>query len=304
MYRILLILLIISLHQQAYSQNQLLITDQTENKIALVDPQSNAIIWEWQPATDGIKQEHVTWFNAPSDAKAVYNHRYILMNASGGGVALIRITDKKVAFYAYAGGNTHSVEVLPDGNIVTASSTGNFLRIFHVDTLKQQENIYSKEIYLPDAHGVVWDKKRETLWAVGQNKIYSLKYNFNCTTPDLNFTDSIVLPDNGAHDLFPVYGKDSLFITTTNRVFTFSPETKMISAFTGRYTKNIKSITAGPPGLPTIVMVPKEKWWTNEVLDENGNSIFKQSGLKMYKARWFLPNPFSYPRNDNVKFCN
>ena len=51
-----------------------------------------------------------------------------------GGIALVRFEDKKVVFYAYARrANTHSVEILPDGNLVSASSSGAYLRLFCTD---------------------------------------------------------------------------------------------------------------------------------------------------------------------------
>ena len=209
-------------------KQQLIITDQSENRIVIADVETGKITWEWLADQSNIHPQDIKWFNAPSDAKAVYDNEYILLNASGGGVALVRIADKKLMFYAYAGGNTHSAELLPDGNIVTASSTGSYLMVFHTDTLHFPENIYSKKIPLPFAHNVVWDKKRNILWSAAKNKLYSFKYNFNCGHPDLKVVDSTLLPDTDAHDLFPMFDKDSLWLTTVHGVFKIDPSTKKV----------------------------------------------------------------------------
>lgn len=291
-----------SARDKIFSQ-QLLITDQSLNRIAIADVSTGKITWDWRASQSNVRPQDVKWFNTPSDAKAVYDDKYILLNASAGGVALVRIADKKTVFYAYAGGNTHSAELLPDGNIVAASSTGSYLTIFHTDTLHFSDHIYSKKIYLPFAHNVVWDKKRSLLWSAGKNKLYSFRYNFDCEHPDLIIVDSTMLPDTDAHDLFPVYGKDSLWLTTVHGVFKIDPSTKKITTVQGNYTKNIKNVSSGPKGFPVIGMLPKEKWWTDEVLDNKGNSIFQQKGLKMYKVRWLVPNHFSYPKNNPIKIC-
>jgi len=53
------------------------------------------------------------------------------------------------------------------------------------------------------------------------------------------------------------------------------------------------------------VAIPQEQWWTDEIRDVKGNTIFRQKGLKIYKARWLVTNSFSYPPGDDVKKrCN
>lgn len=274
----------------------LLVTDQSQNRIAIVDVESAKIVWQWRADESNVRSGDIGWFKAPSDAKVVYNGKYILMTASLGGVALVRIADKKTIFYTYVGGNTHSAELLPDGNIVTASSTGNFLKIIHTDTAKFPDAVYMEKIYLPQAHNVVWDKRRQVLWSASGDKLYAFQYNFNCTHPDLKKIDSIHLPLDHPHDLFPVYGRDLLWLTTVKEMFKINPATRTVETVKGKYTANIKSVSSGPAGkYPTIIMLPQEKWWTDEVLDIHGNIIFKQRGLRMYKVRWLLPNHFSYP---------
>ena len=93
----------------------IVLAEQLYNRAAIADVNAQQIIWEWRPEQSNVKPAHVKWFSNTSDVKPVYNGKYLLVTASGGGVALVRIADKKTVFYAYAGGNTHSAELLPDG---------------------------------------------------------------------------------------------------------------------------------------------------------------------------------------------
>jgi hypothetical protein len=280
----------------------IILAEQLQQRVAIADVNLKKIIWEWKPEMSNVKPEHLAWFSDVSDAKLVYNGKYLLATASGGGVALIRIADRKTVFYAYAGGNTHSAEILPDGNIVSASSTGNYLTVFKVDTTLGAAAVHSKNIATEFGHNVVWDNKHQVLWSAAMNKLKSYRYNFNCAQPDLTLLETISIPGTEAHDLFPVYGTDSLWLTNTTNVYVFDTDTKqLVQANTPQ--EDIKSISSGPAGFPTIISHPKEQWWTDEILDISGKSIFKQSGLKIYKARWLIVNTFSYPGGDSIKQC-
>ena len=285
----------------------IVLAEQSVNRVAILNLDSEKIVWEWLPDhSPVIKPEHVAWFKYPSDAKVVYHGTAILTNASGGGVALIRIADKKVLFYAYAGGNTHSSELLPDGNIVSASSTGNYMTVFHTDTLQFPDKVYSKRIYLEFGHNVVWDAARKVLWSATQNKLKTFTYNFDCNHPDLVLQDSVIMPFGGAHDLFPPYDKRGLMISTEKAAFTYFIKDKKFVPIHGTIP-NIKSISTGPSmEYPPIIIIPDGKpgsWWTDEISALGRGPVYKQPGLKIYKARWFLDNSFSYPANNQLKTC-
>ena len=281
----------------------MVIAEQSQNRIIILNADNNTVVWEWKANASNVKPEHAKWFNTPSDAKAVYNNEYVLTNASGGGVALIRIADKKAVFYAYAGGNTHSAELLPDGNIVSASSTGNYLMLFKTDTLNCPEPLYTKKIYLTFAHNVVWDRKREKLWSAGLDSIFAFRYNNNCEHPDLIREEAFPTPGKDGHDLFPVYGSTSkLWFTNTKHVYQFDVVTRKFEQ-ANVIQPNIKSISNGPAGYPAIVIQPNESWWTDEVLDTNGKHVAGQTGWKMYKARWVLHSNFEYPKKHSIRIC-
>jgi hypothetical protein len=267
----------------------IILSEQSKSRVAIADIAAPGIVWEWRPSVrPDIKPEHARWFEAMSDAKPLENGKYILACASGGGVALIRVADKKTMFYAYAGGNTHSVEQLPDGNIVSASSTGNFMSIFVTTGKNYPEQTVRKDFYLRDGHNLVWDNEKKRLYTVSGDQLKTYRYNNDKKNPVLIAVDSVAMPDNGAHDLYRGYNKDALWLSAHSALFKVDVQSKKAEKVNTRFGENIKSVSSGPEGYPTIIIRPKEKWWTDEVLDIKGNSIFKQQGLRIYKARWLL----------------
>jgi hypothetical protein len=293
-------------NQTPKNGRQIVLADQSVNRVAIADVVSNKIVWEWLPAKSNVGANDVKWFVNMSDAKPVYNNKYILANASAGGVALIRIADKKTVFYAYGGnGNVHSAEVLPDGNIVIAASTGNYLMLFKTDTTAYPYNGYTKKVTVADAHNVVWDKKRQILYTASKNKLYAFTYNFNCTAPDLTLKDSTTLPASGSHDLFPLYGKDSLWLTTSTKIWAINLATKAVTEQSA--LPRVKSISSGTgEQYPAILLQSidgAQQWYNDKVIDMKGNTVYQLNGLKAYKARWFLDCSFSYDSVDVVRVC-
>jgi hypothetical protein len=114
--------------------------------------------------------------------------------------------------------------------------------------------------------------------------------------------ESISLPGTDAHDLFPVYNENSLWLSNTTNVYQFDVATKKLTQ-ADVIQANIKSVSSGPEGFPILLLRPKVSWWTDEVIDSKGNTVFYQPGLKIYKARWLLENRFSYPPADVFRQC-
>jgi hypothetical protein len=293
----------------AATPKEMIICDQKNARIIMVDvANSNKITWEWKATASYamIRSGAQGWFSNLSEAKLVYNGGYILATASGGGVALINISSKKAIWYAYAGGNTHSAELLPNGNIVTASTTGGYLMIFTTDTYIDDKSKKTAPIAFEDVHNVVWDNTRKVLYAAGKNKLKVFTYNGSCTAPKLTLKTTYTMPQGNAHDLFPVHGSTTdLWLTNSGHIYRFNVTT---GAFTlVKATSSVKSVASGPSGYATIIAKANntggETWRTNQILDVNGAVVYKNTALGLYKARWKLVNTFSYPSGDRFHEC-
>src|SRR5690606_2193401 len=95
---------------------------------------------------------------------------------------------------------------------------------------------------------------------------------------------------------------NSLWLTNNDHVYRFDLlNRRLLPADEVTVQKHIKSVSSGSGSHPVIVIKPKESWWTDEVIDIKGNRVFRMDGLKIYKARWMLPVPFSYPENNEFK---
>ncbi len=299
-------------HLCACSGPQVMVCEQSEHRLALMSAdadwnQPDALIWQWQ-ATDSaaIESAHRSWFNHPTDAKPVLGGDFVLTTASGGGVALIRLEDKATVFYAYAGGNPHSAELLPDGAIVTVSSSGNSLQLWRLD----YRNSPIQKVEVADAHGVCWDPANELLWVIGGEQLHSFRYVGLEGIPPLQWTASHDLPGKGGHDLQRRALSDDLVLSTVDGVWLFHPQTlqflphPLISNWT-----DVKSISeapqSAPAGSPTLLMQAKnfasadpsaDAWWSDQVLSADHNWRRNWVGSKFYKARWW------YERSSSKKF--
>ncbi|MBL7972294.1 MAG: hypothetical protein JNL03_12335 [Prolixibacteraceae bacterium] len=266
----------------------IVMTNQANASIVIADASSQKNIWEWNPSMGKIPQERKRWFSNPSEVKPVYNNTCILMTASGGAVALIRIADRKVLFYGYAGVNPHSATLLPDGNIVTASSADGILATFAADTVAGFGEMVAK-YELPAAHNVYWDTRRNKLYTA-THVMHTYDYNGQKLKPLLNNHTVIDALPNGerfisSHDLYPVDGEeDLLWLTTNDQVWMYDLNdntAKPIYRFPA-----IKSISNASCG--TIMLCPTEEWWSDHLVNEDGRVVFRAHGFKIYKARWIF----------------
>jgi hypothetical protein len=91
--------------------------------------------------------------------------------------------------------NAHSLELLPRDRVVVASSVnakGNRLILFNL--AQSDQPVW--ETPLPSAHGVVWDEKRQRLWALGlaELRCHELK-DWESDKPSLALQAIHALPD-------------------------------------------------------------------------------------------------------------
>lgn len=190
--------------------------------------------------------------------------------------------------------------MLPDGNVVVASSTGNLLSVYVYNGADSYVSRPAFTMPVHSAHNVVWDRKRGCLWTATGAQLLKLAYNGKRTAPELTQVRSydMAAGNTDAHDLAPVCGEDAMYVSTNQHVYKFDCAAEKFLDVQIFQQNTIKSISTGPEGYSTIVMRPTSggsNWWSAEVCDMKGNRLFNRAGYQIYKARWYVENPFGYP---------
>ena len=279
----------------------IIVAEQSTNNIVMLNPNKSwncpdAEVWRWNPfKANGMPVEYAKWFRFIDECKPIIDTSHIIVTASHGGVAIIRMSDKKVLFFAHAGQNPHSACLLPDGNVVAVSSTDNKLTLFDTSNYKQGQPCRNFTCYeLEFAHGIVWDNDQQILWGLGMQSIVGYKYNFNKKAPALTKAFTYEVPEMAkrGHDLYPVPNTKYLFATGTLGAVLFDTQTRHFRDIS--QVKHIKSISMADNG-QVIYLKATKRWWSDSVVAGNGQltKIGTCPNSKIYKARWFLPNEFS-----------
>lgn len=260
-----------------------------------------ALLWNWHPVFDTVNlpPQCIPWFGGITDCKPVLNMTHILITGSSGAVSLVRMEDKKTIFCVYSRGS-HSAELLPDGNVVSAAAgpDGN-LELFDISSYDPHhpETTVKKSYPLPHIHGMVWDHKKKCLWVNDAVGISRWEYTAK-PKPGLKMISRYPVPGKKyywGHDLYPVPGTKKLFLTGV-AVEVFDTEKCTYEHYSDVICK---SISQPHPGGPVIVLVPEEQWWSPKALlldpITGKTSVFRErKNMRFYKFRWFVHNEFSY----------
>ncbi|MBP3300614.1 MAG: hypothetical protein J6M34_03830 [Clostridia bacterium] len=132
-----------------------------------------------------------------------------------------------------SGNNTHSVEILPSGNIVLANSHGNDVRLFRTSALlagdTETAKTYTSYPFFC-THGVLWDPVYECLWVLGDHHLAAWRVVGEgvdeCLEPMEGKFYSLAEVGNGGHDLIPDLTDSRYLLCSPNAgVLRFNKET-------------------------------------------------------------------------------
>ncbi len=191
-----------------------------------------------------------------------------------GGAGILSYETKELLYMTSdIGWNPHSVELLPDGTFIVASSSDNLVSVFAPGVKKA-----SQKLEFPNAHGVLWDPAYDVVWMVGMDQLTAFSLNGTTENPSLSPIGGMDYrtPKTGMHDLAPVYGDPTCLLVTCNAgIMKFDKEKEVFnySYPGGNLGKNVTyapGVGLFEDGVLAYTSVREghtvyESWCTNEV---------------------------------------
>lgn len=198
------------------------------------DPVSEeAILWRWKPdpalgwqcgedyhrrCLSGVK---LRW-------SEYYQSEVVLMTSSREWVGIAEYPSGKCLWEQRAEGCPHSMELLPNGDVVVAASGSvdwgakGTLRYFNITA--GDDCHMTDQVMFPGIHGVLWDPRENLLWALGHYVLAAYEVISSERGPKLSLIPGRggKLPTETGHNLSPDYADpDYLWISTQYDVFKF-----------------------------------------------------------------------------------
>ncbi|MFG1999740.1 DUF6528 family protein [Spirillospora sp. NPDC048911] len=262
-----------------------------------------AVRWSWAPTEEAGFGDVLAGWGAVSDVRVRTAGRrtYVLAGDSWGYVGAVEYPSGKRLWAVNAGrpSNVHAAELLPDGNVAAAASTGGWVRVYAAS--QGPAAAAYTEFKLKGGHGVLWDPRRRSLWAIGDDDLVELKVGGTASAPTLTEARRVALPTQGGHDLAPVYAdRGRLWVTTNFGVYQFHKRSGTFET-DYRYAPSvnlpiIKSVGDNPVTRQVLLTRPKvgcATTWCTDTVELFGrtswNATRTLTGAQFYKARWFTP---------------
>lgn len=219
------------------------------------------------------------------ECKAVNGGGTLLVTASTGGVAIIERKDGGMRFRTDAF-MAHSAEMLPLGRLAVAVSeheTGNRLVVYDPP---RRDPIITIPFYA--AHGVLWDEKRQRLYASGGDQLVEYRLvDWNSASPALPPMTATKIPGQaGGHDLSRL-DDDHLLQTATGGVWVFDQATAQFRPFEPiSALRDVKAVDVERNSGRIVYQKATERWWAHEARLARPDGTVPTAGIRLYKVRW------------------
>ncbi|MFE3644692.1 DUF6528 family protein [Streptomyces sp. NPDC059169] len=307
-----------------------LVTDQASKRLLLLDgsrgtwdpgADPSVVKWSFSPVGDpryaDLDPERSWVYPDEAKVRTRRGRTYVLITASFGFAAVVEYPSGG----RYWGGalapggielNPHSIELLPDGDVAVAASTGGVVRLYAAARSapghgRARGNADEHGPYasypLAEAHGLQWDPRLKVLWALGRDRLVALRPGGTAERPTLTSSFEVPLPGPHGHDLLRVAGRpDRLWVTTGSAVLQYSTTRRaFVQDFAGAREvsrANVKAVGNDPLTGGVVSTAPErglaETWWTQRVTvhrPDGSRHFFRLVDGGVYKARWWLPAP-------------
>ena len=243
-------------------------------------------VWRWDkdnPQVNLPKGYDMLMRNL-DECKFVDNNTKMLLTASGDGMMLLDIETKDILCYAHVP-MAHSADLLPNNRIAVALSIhnkGNALEIYDIDT--PEKVVFRDTLY--SGHGVVWNEKRQRLYALGYKELKEYELvDWNTDQPSLRQVKMWEIPMESGHDLSPV-DDNRMLVSAHEGVMWFDIDKEEFSPFEPLCdVENVKSVNYDPETQRLIYTKAEINWWTHHIYQENPDKVIKMDSLKVYKVR-------------------
>ena len=196
-------------------------TEDTSNKIMACDQLNGRIViydLNKYSQTSSLDEMEVKSFKVGNAGDVKYRIGTVfgdVLLVSGGNANVTGIynysTGKAIWTTSNPGQSPHAIEILPSGNVVTASTSDNKIRLFKTSALKSDSSasVGYTDYTLEDAHGVLWDPTYKLLWVLGRYELKAFAITGVGTGEKLveatNMCISLPEGKRGGHDLSPDY---------------------------------------------------------------------------------------------------
>lgn len=284
----------------ASSAWQILVADKGGHSIMILDGAPNgscSVLWRVRPENDQhVAPEDRASFADIDEIKVADGGGTLFGCASSGAYFGLDVATSNLLFYGrmvesekYA--NFHSLERLPDGRYALAASTG-VDRIFLLDLnghpFQPKQQVRKSAAELSGAHGVVWDNRRDCLFALGYTNLVRYAYSSKSMQLKEEGRWNYMLDDNDfwGHDLVPD-GHGGYYFTTARTVRRFDPDAGRIEIV--KHIRDAKSFSPSE-SRGDLYAIPEVGYWAKRVtIDMRAGGVRTvplPAGAAAYKFRW------------------